>query len=199
MQGNQMRLNTVARAFLVLAVLALPVRAETRPVDGTGIFMKLYATLCVQAGGRVEIVTDAMAKSGLQALSAEEARFFLRDKPGTVWPVRDASGVYRVVQHADGTCAIFAQRADAVVLDKTFADFIRDVPARPPFRMVKTADERKTRGGITTRYQAFQFGIPGEPGSFLFALTTSPSVTSAVQALASFSRISEGVPATPVK
>lgn len=161
--------------------------------------MKLYATLCVQAGGRMEIVADAMTKSGVQALPAEEARFFRRDKPGTVWPIRDDSGVYRVVQHADGTCAIFAQRADAVVLDKAFADFIRDVPAKPPFRMVKTADERKTRDGIMTHHQAFQFGIPGEPGSFLFALITSPGVTSAVQALASFSRISEGLPAMAVK
>lgn len=194
-----MRLNTVARGLLVLAVLTLPARADTRLVDGAGVFMKLYASLCVQGGGRAEIVADAMAKSGIEALSAEEARFFLRGQPGTVWPVGDASGVYRVAQHAEGACAIFAQRADAVVLDRTFADFINALPAKPPFRMVKTADERKTRDGIATHYQAFQFGIPGEPGSFLFALTTSPGVTSAVQALASFSRIAEGVPATAVK
>ncbi|MCC2639238.1 MAG: hypothetical protein K0Q68_2957 [Moraxellaceae bacterium] len=190
-----MRAKTVARGLLVLAILALPVLAETRPVDGAGVFMKLYASLCVQAGGRPEIVAEAMAQSGIQALPAEEARFFLRDKPGTVWPVQDASGVYRVAQQADGTCAIFAQRTNAVALDKTFADFIRELPAKPPFRMVRTADERKTHDGVATHYQAFQFGIPGEAGSFLFALTTSPSVTSAVQALASFSRVSEGIPA----
>lgn len=190
----------VRRTLLALlaAGLAGPVAAQPRH-DGTAFFLKLYATMCVQAGGDVAIVEDAMGKSGISALPPDEAAPFLQGRSGLVWPVQAESGPYRVVLDDDGNCSVIAQRADPATLDGAFEDFLRDAPLEPPFRMAKTADEKRTRNGIATRYQRFEYGIPGKPGAFVFTLTTSRDVRSGVQALATFVRTGDAVPMLPLR
>lgn len=183
---------------LLAASLALPAVAQPRQ-DGTAFFLKLYATMCVQAGGDAGVVEDAMGKSGISALPADEAAPFLQGRSGRVWPVLADSGAYRVVLDDEGNCSILAQRAEPATLDDAFEDFLRDAPLQAPFRMAKTADEQRRRNGIATRYQRFEYGIPGKPGAFVFTLTTSRDVRSAVQALATFQRTGDAVPMPPLR
>lgn len=188
-------------AALALGLAAGAVAQDATPVphDGTGFFIDLFGSLCVQGGGRPEVVEDAMTTSGIAPLPAAEAAPFLQGRPGQVWPVLAPSGPYRVVLREDGSCSVLAQRADARAVDAAFEDFLRGAPLKDTFRLVKTTDERKKRDGISTHLQRYEYGIPGKPGAFRFTLTTSTSVESAVQAMATFAPGAGSVPIAPFK
>lgn len=184
----------IAALCLVAAMLAGPVRADETSLQASQFFVNLYGSICVQSGAEADVINKIFVARKAVPLKADKAAPFLHGHPGTVWPVLMPFGVYVVAAFDEGMCSVFAKQANTTEIDRLFATSVESMPVKAPFRRVKTDDGNTTQAGDTAHYQSYQYGIPGKPGSFLFALTTMASPGAVIPAMATFARIPDSVP-----
>ena len=130
-------------------------KANAQPQDS---FSELFDTACMQHIGAPARLQSLMESNGLSPLPPAEAATLLQGQPGVAWMVPLASGRYAVSWADDGTCSVYAEKADAAVVQKGFARLVqaapkplqaRSLPGRGPCRPTRwrssTAGPRRDR------------------------------------------------------
>ncbi|WP_313177222.1 hypothetical protein [Stenotrophomonas sp.] len=172
-------------AGLLLPVLAVaqPSRAP-KPVVAQDSFSELFDTACMQHIGAPARLQALMEANGLTPLQPAEAATLLQGQPGVAWLVPLASGRYAVSWADDGTCSVYAEKAEPAVVQKGFARLMQAAPKPLQVRSLPG------RGPPPADQVAIQYGwaTPGETRLRVrFRLVTRQAAEAGVQAMASAS------------
>ncbi|WP_313207137.1 hypothetical protein [Stenotrophomonas sp.] len=172
-------------AGLLLPVLAVaqPSRAP-KPVVAQDSFSELFDTACMQHIGAPARLQALMEANGLTPLQPAEAATLLQGQPGVAWLVPLASGRYAVSWADDGTCSVYAEKAEPAVVQKGFARLMQAAPKPLQVRSLPG------RGPLPADQVAIQYGwaTPGETRLRVrFRLVTRQAAEAGVQAMASAS------------
>jgi len=172
-------------AGLLLPVLAVaqPSRAP-KPVVAQDSFSELFDTACMQHIGAPARLQALMEANGLTPLQPAEAATLLQGQPGVAWLVPLASGRYAVSWADDGTCSVYAEKAEPAVVQKGFARLMQAAPKPLQVRSLPG------RGPLPADQVAIQYGwaTPGETRLRVrFRLLTRQAAEAGVQAMASAS------------
>ncbi|TBR36591.1 MULTISPECIES: NMCC_0638 family (lipo)protein [Dyella] len=176
-------------AVLFAAAMLLPAMpARAAPADGHTFFIQLFASTCMKHYTHLEGLKDAMAAEHAAELPAEKSGFFLGGQPGKAWVRSDSDGVgYVVSLRDDGICAVFAQKADTVMVEQQFNAIASTSPK--PLVAEKLMDQNKMveTGPIHTISYGWSAG-KSDNTQLTFTLTTAVSPDAPVQAMASLVR-----------
>lgn len=172
-------------AALLLPVLAVaqPSRAP-KPAVAPDSFSELFDTACMQHIGAPARLQALMEANGLTPLQPAEAATLLQGQPGVAWLVPLASGRYAVSWADDGTCSVYAEKAEPAVVQKGFARLMQAAPKPLQVRSLPG------RGPLPADQVAIQYGwaMPGETKLRVrFRLVTRQAAEAGVQAMASAS------------
>ena len=152
-------------------------------------FMGVYNAMCVQSGGRTEIITKILEGKGAPKLTPEQAQPFLQGKIGTAWPIVVSEGSFVLVATSDNMCSLFAKKADTKEVESFFSSFFTSFAKQPNIVMLKQdKNEKKVDGGVLTTI-SYLMTVGDAKDAFDIRLTTSTSTTSNVQALASIAMV----------
>lgn len=176
------------RAFwLFLALLpalatAQPARAPTVSAPAQDPFSELFDTACMRHIGAPARLQSLMETNGLSPLPPAEAATLLQGQSGVAWMVPLASGRYAVSWADDGTCSVYAEKADTAVVQKGFARLVQAAPTPLQARSLPG------RGPLSADQVAIQYGwaAPGQGKlQVRFRLVTRQAPEAGVQAMAS--------------
>ena len=123
-----------------------------------------------------------MESNGLSPLQPAEAATLLQGQSGVAWMVPLASGRYAVSWADDGTCSVYAEKAEAAVVQKGFARLVQAAPKPLQARSLPG------RGPLSADQVAIQYGwaTPGQAKlQVRFRLVTRQAAEAGVQAMAS--------------
>lgn len=179
-----MRIKAIAAAALLLPAL----NTGATPSDGHTFFIQLFASTCMKHYTNLDSIKAEMDAAHATLIPAEKSGFFLGGKPGKAWIRSDSDGVgYVVSLRDDGICAVFAQKADTVMVEQQFNAIAATSPA--PLVAEKLTDENKMEatGPIHTISYGWSAG-KSDKTQLTFTLTTAVSPDAAVQAMASLVR-----------
>lgn len=173
--------------WLILALLpalaaAPPARAAKANAQPQDSFSELFDTACMQHIGAPARLQSLMESNGLSPLPPAEAATLLQGQPGVAWMVPLASGRYAVSWADDGTCSVYAEKADAAVVQKGFARLVQAAPKPLQARSLPG------RGSLSADQVAIQYGwaAPGQAKlQARFRLVTRQAPEAGVQAMAS--------------
>ncbi|KAA3601083.1 hypothetical protein JY452_07325 [Stenotrophomonas maltophilia] len=173
--------------WLILALLpalaaAPPARAAKANAQPQDSFSELFDTACMQHIGAPARLQSLMESNGLSPLPPAEAATLLQGQPGVAWMVPLASGRYAVSWADDGTCSVYAEKADAAVVQKGFARLVQAAPKPLQARSLPG------RGPLSADQVAIQYGwaAPGQAKLHArFRLVTRQAPEVGVQAMAS--------------
>jgi len=176
-----------AAFWLILALLptlavAQPARAAKDNASAQDPFSELFDTACMQHIGAPARLQSLMESNGLSPLQPAEAATLLQGQPGVAWMVPLASGRYAVSWADDGTCTVYAEKADAAVVQKGFARLMLAAPKPLQARSLPG------RGPLSADQVAIQYGwaAPGQSRlQVRFRLVTRQAPEAGVQAMAS--------------
>ena len=118
----------LALALLPTLVVAQPARAPKAKAPAQDPFSELFDTACMQHIGAPARLQSLMESNGLSPLQPAEAATLLQGQSGVAWMVPLASGRYAVSWADDGTCTVYAEKADAAVVQKGFARLVQAAP-----------------------------------------------------------------------
>ncbi|ARZ73667.1 hypothetical protein CCR98_05615 [Stenotrophomonas sp. WZN-1] len=174
-------------SWLILALLpalavAQPARAPKAKAPAQDPFSELFDTACMQHIGAPVRLQSLMESNGLAPLQPAEAATLLQGQSGVAWMVPLASGRYAVSWADDGTCTVYAEKADAAVVQKGFARLVQAAPKPLQARSLPG------RGPLSADQVAIQYGwaTPGQAKlQARFRLVTRQSAEAGVQAMAS--------------
>lgn len=170
----------IAGLLLPIVVMAQPARAPKAPAQDP--FSELFDTACMQHIGAPARLQSLMDANGLTPLQPAEAATLLQGQPGMAWMVPLASGRYAVSWADDGTCTVYAEKADPAVVQKGFARLMQAAPKPLQIRSLPS------RGPLSGDQVAIQYGwaTPGESKLRVrFRLVTRQAAEAGVQAMAS--------------
>ena len=145
-------------------------------------FSELFDTACMQHIGAPARLQSLMESNGLAPLQPAEAATLLQGQAGVAWMVPLASGRYAVSWADDGTCSVYAEKADAAVVQKGFARLVQAAPKPLQARSLPG------RGPLSADQVAIQYGwaTPGQSKlQVRFRLVTRQAAEAGVQAMAS--------------
>ncbi|HBS54178.1 MAG TPA: hypothetical protein DEA38_00425 [Stenotrophomonas sp.] len=174
----------------LMAGLLLPVLAVAQPsrapkaAPAQDPFSELFDTACMQHIGAPARLQALMEANGLTPLQPAEAATLLQGQPGVAWLVPLASGRYAVSWADDGTCSVYAEKAEPAVVQKGFARLMQAAPKPLQVRSLPG------RGPLPADQVAIQYGwaTPGETKLRVrFRLVTRQAAEAGVQAMASAS------------
>ena len=150
-------------SWLILALLpalaaAQPARAPRASAQAQDPFSELFDTACMQHIGAPARLQSLMESNGLSPLQPAEAATLLQGQSGVAWMVPLASGRYAVSWADDGTCTVYAEKADAAVVQKGFARLVQAAPTPLQARSLPG------RGPLSADQVAIQYGwaTPGQ-------------------------------------
>lgn len=171
-------------ALAVLPTLALTqsARAARTPAPAQDAFSELFDTACMQHVGAPARLQALMDANGLAPLPPAEAATLLQGQSGVAWMVPLASGRYAVSWADDGTCTVYAEKAEAAVVQKGFARLVQAAPKPLQVRSLPG------RGPLSADQVAIQYGwaTPGQGAlQVRFRLVTRQAADAGVQAMAS--------------
>ena len=156
-----------------LGALALAGTASADPALHSEVFFDTFMTRCMfSAHSGRGYVTDGMVKLG-----DEDARYWLGDKPGSVWAPDPAVRVLLIVRDGAG-CSVVSQSGDAAAVEKIVRFWFEGEQA--PF--VRDSFERAADGGFASHYRAdcpggtlcrVIFNVRGAPGPGELAMMAS--------------------------
>ncbi|WP_049458893.1 NMCC_0638 family (lipo)protein [Stenotrophomonas maltophilia] len=172
----------LALALLPTVAVAQPVRAPKANGQAQDPFSELFDTACMQHIGAPARLQSLMESNGLSPLQPAEAATLLQGQPGVAWMVPLASGRYAVSWADDGTCTVYAEKADAAVVQKGFARLVQAAPKPLQVRSLPG------HGPLSADQVAIQYGWAASGQSRLrarFRLVTRPAADAGVQAMAS--------------
>lgn len=172
----------IAGMLLPALATAQPARAPKTPPPAQDAFSELFDTACMQHIGAPARLQALMDANGLTPLPAAEAATLLQGQQGVAWMVPLASGRYAVSWADDGTCTVYAEKADPAVVQKGFARLMQAAPAPLQVRSLPG------RGPLSADQVAIQYGwaTPGESRLRVrFRLVTRQAAEAGVQAMAS--------------
>ncbi len=143
-------------ALLPALVVAPPARAAKAKAPAQDAFSELFDTACMQHIGAPARLQSLMESNGLSPLQPAEAATLLQGQSGVAWMVPLASGRYAVSWADDGTCTVYAEKADAAVVQKGFARLVQAAPMQ--------ARSLPGRGPLSADQVAIQYGwaTPGQ-------------------------------------
>ncbi|WP_313117130.1 NMCC_0638 family (lipo)protein, partial [Stenotrophomonas indicatrix] len=170
----------IAGLLLPIVVMAQPARAPKATAQDP--FSELFDTACMQHIGAPARLQSLMDANGLTPLQPAEAATLLQGQPGMAWMVPLASGRYAVSWADDGTCTVYAEKADPAVVQKGFARLMQAAPKPLQIRSLPS------RGPLSGDQVAIQYGwaTPGESKLRVrFRLVTRQAAEAGVQAMAS--------------
>ncbi len=179
-----MRLVPWLMAGLLLPALAAaqPARAPKEAAATQDPFSELFDTACMQHIGAPARLQALMDANGLSPLPPAEAATLLQGQGGVAWMVPLASGRYAVSWADDGTCTVYAEKAEPAVVQKGFARLMQAAPKPLQVRSLPG------RGPLSADQVAIQYGwaTPGESALRVrFRLVTRQAAEAGVQAMAS--------------
>jgi len=152
-------------------------------------FIGMYNAMCVQSGGRSEMITKLLDSKGAPKLTYEQAQPFLQGRRGTAWPIVVSEGTFVLVATNDNLCSLFAKKANPKEIEKLFSSFFKNFAKQPNIVMLKQdRNEKKIDGGVLTTIN-YLMTVGNAKDAFDIRLTTSTSSTSNVQALASIALV----------
>jgi len=171
---------------LLLPVLgaAAPARAPKAAPAAQDPFNELFDTACMQHIGAPARLQSLMEANGLSPLQPAEAAGLLQGQSGVAWLVPLASGRYAVSWADDGTCSVYAEKAEPAVVQKGFARLVQAAPKPLQVRSLPG------RGPLSADQVAIQYGwaTPGDARLRVrFRLVTRQAAEAGVQAMASVS------------
>ncbi|WP_312706268.1 hypothetical protein [Stenotrophomonas sp.] len=169
---------------LLLPALAAaqPARAPKAAPVAQDPFSELFDTACMQHIGAPARLQALMDANGLSPLPAAEAATLLQGQAGVAWMVPLASGRYAVSWADDGTCTVYAEKAEPAVVQKGFARLMQAAPKPLQVRSLPG------RGPLAADQVAIQYGwaTPGDSALRVrFRLVTRQAAEAGVQAMAS--------------
>lgn len=168
--------------LLPALVAAQPSRAPKPKVPKQDPFNELFDTACMQHIGAPARLQSLMDANGLTPLQPAEAATLLQGQQGVAWMVPLASGRYAVSWADDGTCTVYAEKADPALVQKGFARLMQAAPKPLQVRSLPG------RGPLSADQVAIQYGwaTPGESRLRVrFRLVTRQAAEAGVQAMAS--------------
>ncbi len=170
----------LALALLPTLVVAQPrVRRAKAPAQDP--FSELFDTACMQQYRGPGAVAVADGTNGLSPLQPAEAATLLQGQSGVAWMVPLASGRYAVSWADDGTCTVYAEKADAAVVQKGFARLVQAAPKPLQVRSLPGVATVGRSGGHPVR-----LGYAGAGQlQVRFRLVTRQAAEAGVQAMAS--------------
>ncbi len=169
-------------ALLPALVVAQSARAAKAKAPAQDAFSELFDTACMQHIGAPARLQSLMESNGLSPLQPAEAATLLQGQSGVAWMVPLASGRYAVSWADDGTCTVYAEKADAAVVQKGFARLVQAAPKPLQARSLPG------RGPLSADHVAIQYGwaTPGQSKlQARFRLVTRQAAEAGVQAMAS--------------
>lgn len=174
-------------SWLILALLpalaaAQPTHAPTSKASAQDPFSELFDTACMQHIGAPARLQSLMEANELAPLPPAEAATLLQGQSGLAWMVPLASGRYAVSWADDGTCTVYAEKADPAVVQKGFARLMQAAPKPLQIRSLPSRDS------LPGDQVAIQYGwaMPGESKLRVrFRLVTRQAAEAGVQAMAS--------------
>jgi len=177
-----MRILPIGLALLLVAAPAL-----AQDGDAAAFFVKLYAEKCMKHYAKPDALKAAFEAAKTPELPAATAGFFLGGAPGKAWPQKGpGEGRFVVSLRDDGICAVFAQHADDVSVEKHFKDLVSTSP--PPLTAAADKDEHGMSPTGPIHTLSYTWSRPGDDSELLFTLTTAVSPDAPVQAMASLGR-----------
>ena len=132
-----------------------------------------------------EKLVEQMKENDVAEVPPQNADFFLGGQSGKAWIVVEPGGRYVVALRDDGICAVFAQKTNAALAHKNFAELVSVAP-KPMQSGKRNAEAPNDGDTMSASYAWFR---PKDKSEFLFTLTTSTSDTATVQAMASMSTV----------
>ena len=165
----------------VAVLLALSSGCAPAFAESPTAFTELFATTCMANFYTPDKLREAMSASQALELPADEARFFLIDRPGTAWGVRRGEDKY-IVALVDGFCAVYAKRAPVEETQEAFEALVSSAPE--PLVATRTDDKEAGPNDDDLASTAYRWSRPEDAESLVFTLTTSKSAKP-VQAMAS--------------
>lgn len=172
----------LALALLPTLAVAQPARTAKAKAPAQDPFSELFDTACMQHIGAPARLQSLMESNGLSPLQPAEAATLLQGQSGVAWMVPLASGRYAVSWADDGTCTVYAEKADAAVVQKGFARLVQAAPKPLQVRSLPG------RGPLSADQVAIQYGwaTPGQGKlQARFRLVTRQAAEAGVQAMAS--------------
>lgn len=177
-----MRIRSVVMA---VAMLVPPLAGGAPATDGYTFFIKLFADACMKHYTNLDGIKAEMDAEHAAALPADKSGFFLGGKPGKAWVRTDTDGRgYVVSLRDDGICAVFAQKADTVMVEQQFNAIASTSPAPMVAQKLMDQNEMVATGPIHTISYGWSAG-KGDKTQLTFTLTTAVSPDAFVQAMAS--------------
>jgi len=174
-----MRILSIGFALLLVTAPAL-----AQDGDAAAFFVKLYAETCMKHYSKPDTLKAEFEAAKTPELPASTAGFFLGGMPGKAWPQRGpGQGRFVVSLRDDGICAVFAQHADDVAVEKGFRNLVSTSP--PPLTAAADKDEHAMSPTGPIHTLSYTWSRPGDSSELLFTLTTAVSPDAPVQAMAS--------------
>lgn len=170
----------------VLAVLFLLASPEVPAAEAEGSvpFTALFSATCVRHFYALDKLGAALAASRATALAGADAIPFLGGVRGAAWALRVPSGHFVVALRTDRVCSVFAHRAPAAAVERSFEAL---VSASPGHLVAEKLDSDPGANSGTARTVAWSWSRPDDDLSIVFALTTSQDEAASIQAMASIS------------
>jgi hypothetical protein len=156
-------------------------------------FANLYVGLCMKNLNDLESLRANLARNNLPKLPPEKAALFLQNKEGDAWPVpfQGQLGNFVVtLLSGKNFCAVLARRASQTDVEHQFIQLVSKAPT-PLISEVKLDEYSETALNGKTHTISYTWSLPQAHRKMLFTLTTAPSETAQLQAMASAAIISE--------
>ncbi len=161
----------------------VPVAASEDPLPDD--FNALFAFTCLKHFHAQDKLPAWIRAHGLEKLPADQAEFFLEDRPGDAWIMVTPGTRYVVSLREDRVCSVFAQRADP---DSTRSGFIALVGTAPP-QIVAKEEFGRGLNNDHERTVGYSWSRPKDEAALLFLLTTSDRDDAEIQAMASIAEV----------
>jgi hypothetical protein len=153
--------------------------------------MKMFLDLCVSTRGEQQWVKAQAERLGFRPLLAEAANRFTGQSGGQAWSVKITGGIWALALAENGVCTVYAQKVDAVALQKVVASWVP-----PPDSGFETKAEPATTSASGLRTMVYQIRR-GQQAFAAWVLSTSTTDDAFFQGAISLKMASAAQPIIP--
>lgn len=120
-----MKISVIALAFLLTGSALGSETLASRPLgeQQAAFTMKMFLDLCVSTRGEPQWVKTQAEHLGFRPLPADAASRFAGSS-GQAWSVKITGGIWALALAENGVCTVYAQKVDAVALQKVVASWV---------------------------------------------------------------------------